>query len=128
MHQEGRHFRKRLREQCELAERYGDPFACVVVSLVDDVTDPVCAQSVLDAVTEGLRRTDMVFVYRRRFALILPRMRVEALTDFLDRIQKLVSFGAGESTVTSIASMVYPNARLPDTRAVLDWAEDMLRD
>ena len=31
---EGRHFRKRLREQAALAERYGDPFSCVVFTLV----------------------------------------------------------------------------------------------
>jgi hypothetical protein len=126
--QEGRYFRRRLREQCELAGRYGDPFACVVLTLDDGDMPPELRQTVLDAVTDGLRRSDLVFLYRRRFALILPRMRPPSLTEFLERIQSLVALGAGESAVLSIASMVFPNDRLPNARAVLDWAEDMLRD
>jgi len=123
---EGRHFRKRLREQCALTDRYGDSFACAIVSLADGL-DTGAYQSVLDAVTDGLRRTDMLFLYRRRFALILPRMRVEALSSLIERIRTLVAVGAGEQNLSRIDSMVFPNKRFEDSREVLDWAEDQLR-
>jgi len=123
---EGRHFRKRLREQCGLADRYGDSFACAVVSLAPKV-DTDAYQSVLDAVTDGLRRTDMLFLYRRRFALILPRMRINALSSLITRIRTLVSVGAGEEAVRRIDSLVFPNDQFEESREVLDWAEDQLR-
>jgi len=82
---------------------------------------------VLDAVTDGLRRTDMLFLYRRRFALILPRMRVEALASLIERIRNLVAVGAGEAVVSRIDSLVFPNDKFEESREVLDWAEDQLR-
>jgi len=123
---EGRYFRKRVREQCALADRYGDPFAVVVISLEPEPQDGVY-QSVLDAVVERLRKTDMVFLYKRRFALVLPRMRAESLAPLIERVRQLVDVGVGEAVVEDIDSLVYPDPRRPDTQAVLDWAEDQLR-
>lgn len=123
---EGRYFRKRVREQCGLADRYGDPFAIVVIGLSPEPSEGVY-QSVLDAVVERLRGTDMVFLYKRRFALLLPRMRRESLDPLTDRVRELIRVGAGENAVECISSIVYPDPRLDDTQAVLDWAEDQLR-
>ncbi len=123
---EGRYFRKRVREQCALADRYGDPFAVVVISLPVEPSAGVY-QSVLDAVVERLRRTDMVFLYRRRFALVLPRMRAESLGPLVDRVQALIAVGVGEGAIEQIERIVYPNERHQDTQSVLDWAEDQLR-
>lgn len=123
---EGRYFRKRVREQCALADRYGDPFAVVVISLELEPSDGVY-QSVLDAVVERLRRTDMVFLYKRRFALVLPRMRDESLGPLVTRVRELIGVGVGETAIAEIVSLVYPNPDHGDTQAVLDWAEDQLR-
>ncbi len=123
---EGRYFRKRLREQLNLADRYGDTFAVVVLTMVDGVQEPVYS-SVLDAVTERLRRTDMVFLYRRRFALVLPRMRLAALEPLIKRVRELVAVGAGTDAIERIASQVYPHEDFEDAPALLDWAEDQLR-
>lgn len=123
---EGRYFRKRLREQCALSDRYGDPFATIVISLVPEPQEGIYP-SVLDAVVERLRRTDMVFLYRRRFALLLPRMRREALAPLVERVRELIQVGAGESVIEQIDTLVYPDPRHVDTQAVLDWAEDQLR-
>ncbi|HJL14820.1 MAG TPA: hypothetical protein RMH99_04140 [Sandaracinaceae bacterium LLY-WYZ-13_1] len=123
---EGRYFRKRVREQCAMADRYGDPFAVVVISLEHEPHEGVY-QSVLDAVVERLRKTDMVFLYRRRFALVLPRMRAESLGPLIDRVRELIDVGAGEAVIEDIESLVYPHPERPDTQAVLDWAEDQLR-
>ncbi len=123
---EGRYFRKRLREQINLADRYGDTFAVVVLSMVEGVGQEVYT-SVLDAVTERLRRTDMVFLYRRRFALVLPRMRVASLEPLLERVLALIAVGAGSQALESIHSLVYPESTIEDGTEVLDWAEDQLR-
>ena len=123
---EGRYFRKRVREQCALADRYNDPFAVVVISLVPEPQDGAY-QSVLDAVVERLRRTDMVFLYKRRFALVLPRMRRESLAPLIERVRALIAVGAGEDVVEDIDALVYPDPKRADTQAVLDWAEDQLR-
>lgn len=126
---EGRYFRKRLREQCALAERYGDSFSCVVVTLLRGETDAGdMYASVLDAITERLRRSDMVFLYRRRFAMILPRMRAEALGPLVERITVLVGREQVGTVLEAVQSLSYPNPVLQDTQAVLDWAEDRLRD
>ncbi len=123
---EGRYFRKRLREHCALADRYGDPFACVVVRIGKQL-DPSVYDSVLDAMAEKLRRTDMIFLYKRRFALILPRMRAVSLGPLIERLRKLVAVGAGEQALGDVRSLVYPDPIHPDTQSVLDWAEDQLR-
>lgn len=141
---EGRYFRKRLREQIHLADRYGDSFAILVITIARDLA-PGVYSSVLDATTERLRRTDMVFLYRRRFAVVLPRMRDVGLEPMVERLQNLVAVGAGAAVVERIASLVYPDPEHPHTthpdkrpaepgdiqeagRRVLDWAEDQLRD
>lgn len=123
---EGRYFRKRVREQCALADRYGDPFSVVVIALKPEPGEGVY-QSVLDAVVERLRRTDMVFLYRRRFALVLPRMRSESLAPFVARVRELIDVGVGREAVEQIDSLVYPNDTVGDTQAVLDWSEDQLQ-
>lgn len=123
---EGRYFRKRLREQVNLADRYGDTFAVVVLSMVEGVSREVYS-SVLDAVTDRLRNTDMVFLYRRRFALVLPRLRQATLGPLLERVKALVAVGAGTQALESINSLVYPESEVEEGSAVLDWAEDQLR-
>ncbi len=125
---EGRYFRKRLREQCALAERYGDPFATVVVKLSAVTDGRALYDSVLDAITDWLRRTDMVFLYKRRFAMILPRMRAVALGPLIGRVEKLIEVGAGEESIESVTTLVFPDPQYEDTQAVLDWAEDQLRE
>ncbi len=124
---EGRYFRKRLREQANLADRYGDSFAVVVITMVKGVSEGVYS-SVLDAVTERLRRTDMVFLYKRRFALVLPRMRPAALEPLIDRVRELVAVGAGDAALERIDSLCYPTDEIEESSGVLDWAEDQLRD
>lgn len=125
---EGRYFRKRLREQCALAERYGDPFATVVVKLADQTDGPALYDSVLDAITDRLRRTDMVFLYKRRFAMILPRMRAVSLGPLIGRVEQLIGVGAGEESIDAVTTLVFPDPEHQDTQAVLDWAEDQLRE
>jgi hypothetical protein len=123
---EGRYFRKRVREQCALADRYGDPFAVVIVHLGPEPHDGLYP-TVLDAIAERLRATDMLFLYRRRFAIVLPRMQRDALARLIDRVRELVHATAGDGAIEAIDSLLYPTEDCGDTQAVLDWAEDQLR-
>ena len=124
---QGRYFRARLKEHTDLADRYGDEFSVVVISVSREVHTGDYS-SVLDAVTERLRRTDMVFLYRRRFAIILPRLGERTLVSMLERIQALVAVGAGAKAIERIAGGTYPSSRFKDARGILDWSEDQLRD
>ncbi len=124
---EGRYFRKRLKEQTVLAERHKDEFSVVVITIERNMPAAV-RSSVLDAVTERLRRTDMVFLYRRRFALVLPRLGATSLGSMLSRISDLITAGSGAGVVERLVGATYPSERFEDARGVLDWAEDQLRD
>lgn len=124
---EGRYFRKRLREQCANAERYNEPFSCVVVSLAPEHTRETYS-AVMDAVVDALRRADMVFLYKRRFAMILPRMRREAVDAFVARLKNVIGVGLDLSNVESIESLACPDPAYREISNVLDWAEDRLRE
>jgi hypothetical protein len=123
---EGRYLRKRVREQCAFTERYGEPFALVVVQLVPEPYEGLYAK-VVESVVEKLRRTDMIAIYRRRFALLLPRMEVAALGSLLDRIAARVDQVTGKKVVEGVDGQMYPDPAFPDTQSVLDWLEDHLR-
>ncbi|MBK8169523.1 MAG: hypothetical protein IPK60_04165 [Sandaracinaceae bacterium] len=124
---EGRYFRKRLREQFANAERYAEPFSCVVVSLVP-VHSRETYTAVMDGVVESLRRVDMVFLYKRRLALILPRMRKDALDAFVARLRNVVAVGTDSANIESIECLACPDPAYPEMSNVLDWAEDRLRE
>lgn len=123
---EGRYFRKRVREQCALSERYGDSFAVIVMALAQEPA-PGRYASALEEVVPRLRRGDMVFLYRRRFALVLPRVERAALAALIERVGKLVREGAGAEVIEKVDALVYPDPERNDTQSVLDWAEDQLR-
>lgn len=123
---EGRYLRKRVREQCAFTDRYGEPFALVVVQLAAEPHEGLYAK-VVESVVEKLRRTDMIAIYRRRFALLLPRMEATALGGLLDRIAARVDHVAGKKVVEGVDGQIYPHAAFPDTQSVLDWLEDHLR-
>ncbi|MDH5493200.1 MAG: hypothetical protein OEY14_14700 [Myxococcales bacterium] len=122
----GRHLRRHLRKRCDIADQYGEPFCCVVLHLAEGIL-PDVHQSVQEAVSEGLRRRDLVFVFRRRFVLLLGGLRIEALTDVLTRIYRLVKMGAGEAALDHLASISYPAEEFDAPRALLDAVEDQLR-
>jgi len=113
---EGRYLRKRVREQCAFTERYGEPFALVVVQLVPEPHEGLYAK-VVESVVEKLRRN----------ALLLPRMEATALGSLLDRIAARVDQVAGKKVVEGVNGQIYPDPAFPDTQSVLDWLEDHLR-
>lgn len=124
---EGRHFRKHLRAHCNIAARQGSPCACVVVALAPE-REPGTYARVMDGVAEKLRRTDLAFVYKRRYALILPRITPSVLGPLLDRVKRLVVLGAGADAIQAIHATTFPDPTHLEVQSVLDWAEDRLRE
>jgi hypothetical protein len=123
---EGRYLRKRVREQCAFADRYGESFALVVLKLAPEPSPGLYARTI-ELVVEKLRRSDRVTVYRRRIAMLLPRVRRDTLDPLVTRVRKALEEAARHPAVEGIAHLVYPSDAHADTQAVLDWLEDALR-
>ncbi|AKF06629.1 hypothetical protein [Sandaracinus amylolyticus] len=123
---EGRYLRKRVREQCAYAERYGESFALVVLRLENE-PEPGVYSAAVEHVVEKLRRSDMVTLYRRRVAMLLPRIVPAALDPLVARIRQRLDLTAGQPVVERTDTLVYPSELHRDTQSVLDWLEDALR-
>lgn len=123
---EGRYLRKRVRELCAYAERYDEPFAMIVLKLAREPREGLYG-SMAEPLVARLRKTDMVTVYRRRFAVLLPRMQPRALPSVGARLAGVADALAGVRVVESVAATMYPAQDLDETQAILDWLEDQLR-
>lgn len=128
---EGRYLRKRVREQCAYSERYGEPFALLVMQLAPEPADGVY-RAALDVIAERLRRSDMIAIYKRRVAFLLPRMHPSAVTALTERIRgafdkAVAAPDVHAPVVLDVPTLVFPDPVCPDTQSVLDWLEDQLR-
>ncbi len=123
---EGRYLRKRVRELCAYAQRYGEPFSMVVLKLSKEPRDGLYG-SMAEPIVAHLRQTDMVTAYRRRFAILLPRMKPEALDALAQRLSGVANELAGAVVVESTAATMFPIEGLDETQLILDWLEDQLR-
>jgi hypothetical protein len=123
---EGRYLRKRVRELCAYAERYGEPFAMVVLKLAKEPREGLYG-SMAEPIVAKLRKTDMITAYRRRFAILLPRMDPQALASLGQRVREVAETLAGAPVVESIATTMFPMPNMDETQLILDWLEDQLR-
>jgi len=127
---EGRYLRKRVREQCAYSERYGEPFALLVMQLAPEPSDGVY-RAALDVIAERLRRSDMIAIYKRRVAFLLPRMDPSAVPALTERIRGAFDAAVAapdvKATVLDVPTLVFPDPVCSDTQSVLDWLEDQLR-
>ncbi len=124
---EGRHLRKRLKEEIARAERYATPFSLVVATLVSEQSQSVF-DSIVGALEERLRRTDMVFLYKRRFAVLLPHTGAPVAEKLLGRIRALIGAVAEAGSELRMELQTYPAREIEGPQAMLDWSEDRLRD
>ncbi|MBW2262147.1 MAG: hypothetical protein JRG91_09260 [Deltaproteobacteria bacterium] len=122
---EGRYLRKRIREQIARAERYKEPFALMVLALSDG-TKVDENESLVDLLTERLRRSDMVFLYRHRIAVLLPHTPFGVLAKLEERIAKLADATLGLKEI-GFAVAAFPDEKFESPERVLDWIEDQLR-
>jgi len=123
---EGRYLRKRLKEQLARAERYQEPFSLMFVNLSDNA-DTIHHQGLVDLLMERLRRSDMVFLYRRRVAIILPHTNEKAAEGLVARIRTLATATIPPEVTIDMLVRTYPSAEFGHPSEVLDWAEDQLR-
>gem|GEM_PF-952107 len=123
---EGRYLRKRLKEQLARAERYHEPFSLMFVTLGENA-DPIHHQGLVDLLMERLRRSDMVFLYRRRVAIILPHTNEKAAEGLIARIRALAAATIPSDVTIEMLVRTYPSGAFAQPAEVLDWAEDQLR-
>jgi GGDEF domain-containing protein len=123
---EGRYLRKRLKEQLARAERYKEPFSLMFIGVSEDV-DQIHHQSLIDLLGERLRRSDMVFLYRRKAAIILPHTNEKAAEGLIARIRSLATATIPPDVQIEVLVRTYPHSDFPHPADVLDWAEDQLR-
>jgi hypothetical protein len=122
---EGRYLRKRLREQVARADRYEEPFAMMVLGLAEEQADE-STESLLDVLVERLRRSDMVFLYRHRIAILLPHTPEGVVSILTERISNLALATLNVKHIElEVAS--YPGRQFAKPEDVLDWVEDHLR-
>lgn len=122
---EGRYLRKRVREQIARAERYKEPFSIMILGFSGGA-EAENYEGLVDLLTERLRRSDMVFLYKHRVAILLPHTPHNVLKSLEERIVKLAEATLG---LKSIEFMVisYPAEQFEGPEGVLDWVEDQLR-
>ena len=123
---EGRHLRGRVSEQVSRADRYKEPFSMVFLQL-NAALDRSGFDSVVDTLCERLRKTDLMFIFKSRIALILPHTAKEQCALLATRVQQLLETAVASGIVDSAATLTYPDAEITARSHVLDWAEDQLR-
>lgn len=123
---EGRYLRKRVRELCGYAQRYGEPFAMVVLKLSREPREGLYG-GMAEPIVAKLRKSDMITAYRRRFAVLLPRMEASALATLTQRLVEVADSLAGSKVVEATTATMFPVPGLDETQLILDWLEDQLR-
>ena len=123
---EGRHLRGRVSEQVSRADRYKEPFSMVFLQL-NAALDRSGFDSVVDTLCERLRKTDLMFIFKSRVALILPHTNKEACALLATRVQQLLETAVATGIVDRVSALTYPDVEITARSHVLDWAEDQLR-
>jgi hypothetical protein len=123
---EGRHIRERINEQLSRADRYDEVFSVLVIRLKgpDNSND---YESIVDALCERMRKTDLMFLFKARVVLILPHTDKEACSKLNDRILGLLSEAINPHINVVFNALTYPDVDIPNDTYVLDWVEDQLR-
>jgi len=124
---EGRHLRGRVSEQISRADRYKEPFSLMFLKL-NAALDRSGYDSVVDTLCERMRKTDLMFIFKTRIALILPHTLKEPCAVLAARVQELLETAVTTGIIDGIPTLTYPDPEITARSQVLDWAEDQLRD
>ncbi|MBI2891961.1 MAG: hypothetical protein HYY06_00300 [Deltaproteobacteria bacterium] len=126
---DARQYRKRLREEVARAERYKQTFSTMIVGVDGTDGGDEVYSSVLDALIERLRKTDMVFLYKRHLAIIMPHTAAPVLSTLVGRIRALIAaVAATEVEQVLIDATSFPSRDFASGQAFLEWADGKLKD
>lgn len=124
---EGRYLRRKIQDQIIRAERYKEPFSLMVIKFNRALDEDVYS-SLIDLLTERLRRSDMVTLYRQKVAIILPHTPGSVLDKLIERIHKLArATDSLKEVKLHITTSSYPSDSFATPYEILDWIEDELR-
>jgi hypothetical protein len=122
---DGRHFRRRLEEAAQRAERYGEKFSVMFVHLPRTDSPEFLYDAVLDGLLERLRRTDQIFLFKSSFGIHLPYTTAGDLPTLSDRIAELVLAVLNHEVELEIDHIAFPE-QVDTTVAMLDWVDETL--
>ena len=125
---EGRYLRRRIQDQIVRAERYNEPFSLLVIKTAD-LLDADTYTGLVELLIERLRKSDMVFLYKQKIAILLPHTPGAVLERLIGRINRL----AAASEIEGHEGMAFATASFPSSvfmtpYEILDWIEDQLRN
>ena len=123
---EGRHLRARIGEQISRADRYSEPFSLMILKLNSSL-DRSGYDSVVDTLCERMRKTDMMFIFKSRLALILPHTQKDPCALLATRVKQLLETAVVTGIIDEIPTLTYPDPEITVRSQVLDWTEDQLR-
>jgi hypothetical protein len=123
---EGRHLRFRIADQISRAERYKETVSLLVLKL-DDITHMSIYDSIVDTLCERMRKTDLLFLFRQRIALLLPHTDLISCQKLHERVELLLNTTLEKNQNVGIATLTYPSPDIGKGTQVLDWVEDQLR-
>ena len=123
---EGRHLRFRISDQISRAERYKETVSLLVLKL-DNIANPSIYDAIVDTLCERMRKTDLLFLFRQRIALLLPHTDLVSCQKLHERVESLLKATLEESSKIDMASLTYPSEQISAGTQVLDWVEDQLR-
>jgi len=123
---EGRHLRFRISDQISRAERYKETVSLLVLKL-DNIANPSIYDAIVDTLCERMRKTDLLFLFRQRIALLLPHTDLVSCQKLHERVESLLKATLEESSKIDMSSLTYPSEQITAGTQVLDWMEDQLR-
>ncbi|MCU0661855.1 MAG: hypothetical protein MUC50_05960 [Myxococcota bacterium] len=123
---EGRHLRSRVSEQLSRAQRYKEPFSLLAIHLPGQIDSP-SYDSVIDALAERMRDSDMLFTFKVCIVLLLPHTPKDGVQRLVGRVHTLLAATHKEGPALTMNSLTYPDPSITKRSEVLDWAEDQLR-
>lgn len=124
---DGRHFRRRLEEAAQRAERYGEKFSVMFVHLPRTDSPEFLYDAVLDGLLERLRRTDQIFLFKSSFGILLPYTTAGDLPTLSDRIAELVLAVLNQEVELEIEHTAFPE-QVDTVASMLEWVDDTLEE
>ena len=120
----GRRFRTHLRKLLDIAEKYKDPFSIVIIKL----RNKEYYDRVLDILSEKLRSSDEIFLYKDRLVGLLPSTSEKVVEPLLDRIEFLMNELLDMTTESySIEIATFPSKLYRSKTEFVEWINNNLQ-
>lgn len=117
-------FRRHLRKLIESAEKYKEPFSVIIIKLRNEEY----YERVLDILSEKLRSSDELFLYKDKIVGLLPSTSEKVVEPLLDRIEFLMNELLEMNLESySIEIATYPSKLYSSKEEFIEWINNNLQ-